>query len=112
MLNLNLILVTQNIPSEYWTKKIELPEGQPPSGTRCNGVSILKKKPRGNPKTILWRTFLSFTLLFRLVASKKEVCSKVDENVTEDMCLMYMYVYNEMFFPKHLSCEKANDRLA
>ena len=28
------------------------------------------------------------------------------------MYLMYIYVYNEMFFPNHLSCEKANDRLA
>jgi len=40
------------------------------------------------------------------------MCSKVDKGVTKGMYLMYVYVYNEMFFPNHLSCEKANDRLA
>ena len=72
----------QSIPSEYWTEKIELPEEQLPSGTRYNEVNSPKKKPHGNPKTTLWIIFLSFTLLFRLVTSKKEVYPRVDKGVT------------------------------
>ena len=34
------------------------------------------------------------------------------KGVTEGMYLMYVYVYNEMFFPNRLSYEKANDKLA
>jgi len=65
----------RNILSEYWTKGIELLEGQLPNGTRCNGASTLKRKPHGNLKIIYWRIFLSSTDLFKTTSDKYGVYS-------------------------------------
>jgi len=50
-------------------------------------------------------------LSFNITSNKKK-CTIEGKRVAEAMYLMYIYVYNEVFFPNLLSCEKANDRLA
>jgi len=50
-------------------------------------------------------------LLFKTTSNKKKCTLEGKQRVAEAMYLMYIYGYNEVFFPNLLSYEKVNNEL-